>query len=204
MKVLSIAGRYGRRFPGQRGSECTYIPLVGTYTVGGQTTSASTSGPFHLTATNNRASYVELLPSVSFVFERLVRLFVVFHSYAGGAGMGSPRLSIGLADKTGTERPLIIYLGTPPTFVDSDALLNRYSGLNLVGKDGADRFDSSHFRGGSFFETYADTLARVTKFKVKRICFFLDTVGNTRNRDEVVYSIGGSIAQPLRRRASAF
>ena len=196
MKILDFAGRHARNIGSgsRRGSAC--LPLTGTYRVGGQATASSAKGPFHLTATNHRASYVELLPDSSFTFGQLETLFVVFHSYSGGAAMGSPRVSITLIDDTETERPVVIYLGNPPNFLDSDTALNQYSGLNLMSDNNADRFDTSAFPNGSPFATYADALKLVARVRVKNISFFLDTVGTLRNRDEMLYSIGGSVVAP--------
>ena len=107
--------------------------------------------------------------------------------------MGSPRLSIALVDDREIERPLVIYLGNSPNFLDSDPALNRYSEVNLLSNN-SDRFDTSAFAGGTPFATYREVLRLLQHLTVKRISYFLDTVGNTRNRDEVLYSIGGIVS----------
>jgi len=98
---------------------------------------------------------------VTFTFGQLTNLFATFTSNSGGSGGGTPRLAVDLLDNTNTVHGLLIYLGNSPSFTDTDAVLNTWSGVNLIGNNDAGRYDTSAFTGGSPFTTYASALALV-------------------------------------------
>lgn len=183
------------------GFACQSADLTGTYSLGpgNDGNQATGTGPFHLTATNTTFSYVDFTPSivnnpsVSFTFAQLTSLFAVFQSNSGGSGGGTPRLSVHLFDGSNVERRVLIYLGNSPSFTDTDAALNAYSGVNLIGNNDPGRYDTSAFPGGSPFTTYSAALALVGNNRVGDIFYVTDTFGNFPSRDETLFSIGGSV-----------
>jgi len=172
---------------------CTPGSFTGTYSLGpgNDGNQATGAGPFHLTATNSTFSYVQLITDGSFTFAQLQSLAANFQSNSGGSGGGAPRLTVKLFDGT-TTRSLLIYLGNSPAFTDSDAVLNTWSGVNLIGNNDPGRYDTSNFPGGSPSSTYAAALALVGGQQVKGFSYVLDTFGAFPSRDETLTSITGS------------
>jgi hypothetical protein len=175
------------------------VVLTGTYSLGpgndGNQATGSGNGPFTLTSTNSTFSYVEFLPNQSFTFANLTSLFADFTSNSGGSGGGSPRISVGL-NNGGTEDFLHVYLGNSPNFHDSDAVLNTWSGVNLIGNNDPGRYDTAQFMGGSPFTTYAAALALVGGLQVEEIDMVSDTYGQLPSRNLTLDAIGGTINDP--------
>lgn len=190
------------------GPTCPVFNLAGTYSLGpgndGNQATGPDGGPFHLTATNSTFSYVGFTPGilynpgVPFTFADLTSLFANFHSNSGGSGGGTPRLSVHVFDSSNVERRILIYLGNSPSFTDSDAALNAYSGVNLIGNNDAGRYDTSAFPGGSPFTTYSGSpssaLSLAGDNRVGDIFYVTDTFGSFPSRDETLFSIGGSVS----------
>lgn len=178
---------------------CSVEPVAATYSLGpgNDGNQATGSGPFHLTATPSTFSYVQYLPSgPALTFADLTSLSANFVSNSGGSGGGAPRLSVRLFDGV-TQRSLLIYLGNSPNFTDTDAVLNTWSGVNLIGNNDAGRYDTSAFPGGSPFSTYAAALALLGSQQVVRVTYILDTFSPFPNRDETLNSINliGNVCQ---------
>jgi len=175
------------------------VPLAGAYNLGpgtdGNQATGTGNGPFHLTATNSTFSYVDFVPGQTFTFSQLTSLFANFTSNSGGSGGGTPRLSVGL-NLGGVETSLEIYLGKSPSFTDTDAVLNTFSGLNLIGNNDPGRYDTSHFPGGNPFTTYNSALALIGSLQVEEIFYVTDTFGAVPSRDETLFSIGGLVSVP--------
>ena len=169
-------------------------PISGAYDLGpgDDGNQATGTGPFHVTATNTTFSYVDFVPNQTFTFDQLDSLFAIFTSNSGGSGGGTPRLSV-LLDDNGTPRVMHIYLGNSPAFTDTDAVLNTWSGANLIGNNDAGRYDTSHFSGGSPSTTYANAVALVGSKTVLEIDFVADTFSPFPSRDETLTSIGGTL-----------
>ncbi len=116
-------------------------------------------------------------PDQAFTFSQLTSFSANFVSNSGGAGGGAPRLRIQLDTNHDTvgDGSISIYLGDSPNFVNTDAELNAYSGVNLIGNNDAGRYDTSAFGGGSPFTTYASALALLGSADVLRFGLVLDT-----------------------------
>jgi len=180
-------------------AQCT---ISGTYDLGdgtdGNQATGGPAGPFHLTATRDATtgapltfSYVGLIPNQPITFAQLTTLSATFTSNSGGSGGGTPRFSVELNDN-GIPRNLHIFLGNSPNFTDSDAVLNGYSNMNLIGNNDPGRYDDSQFAGGSPFTTYANALALVGSLPVLEIFYVTDTFGTGTHfpdRDETLFSI---------------
>jgi PEP-CTERM motif len=162
------------------------LQLTGTYSLGdgsdGNQATGTGTGPFTLTATNtpNTFSYVDFIPDIqTYTFADLTNLNSVFNSSTEAYG-GSPRISVELSN--GVEDSFIhIYLGTSPSYDDTAASLNTYSGFNMIGNNDAGRYDTSNFTGGSPFTTYSSTLSMLGSYEVKDISFVVDTFTSDRS-----------------------
>lgn len=168
-------------------------PLTGTYATGGDTTG---TGPWTLTATSSTFSFVTRVTNENPTFADLTNLNAVFTSKSGGSGGGSPRFRVLLdADNnnviSGGDLSLSIYLGTSPSFIDNDATLNTFSGVNLIGNNDAGRYDTSAFFGGSASTTYASALALVGGLEVLRLGLVLDTFDPFPSRELELTSLNG-------------
>jgi len=153
-------------------------PITGVYTTGGATTG---TGPWLLTATSAPATFSFLSFTFDFpvVFDSFADLSVDFQSLAGGGGGGSPRLVLRFDyDNNGIvsagDKSAIVHLGTSPSFVDTVASLNAWSGYNYIGNNDAGRWDLSAF-GGSPFTNYAAALALLGTTTVLRASVVVDT-----------------------------
>jgi hypothetical protein len=174
-------------------SQADAAALTGTYSTGGDTTG---TGPWTLTATSSTFSFVTRVTNENPTFADLTNLNAVLTSVSGGAGGGSPRFRLLLdADHdnaiSGGDLSLSIYLGTSPGFVDTDATLNAFSGVNLIGNNDAGRYDTSAFAGGSPATTYADALALVGDLDVLRLGLVLDTFSPFPDRELTLTSLNG-------------
>ena len=158
--------------------EASASPITGVYTTGGATTG---TGPWLLTATSSPATFSFLSFTFAFpvVFDSFADLSVDFESLAGGGGGGSPRLVLRFdSDNNGIisagDKSAVVHLGTSPSFVDSVASLNAWSGYNYIGNNDAGRWDLSAF-GGSPFTNYAAALALLGTTTVLRASVVVDT-----------------------------
>ncbi|HEV3330743.1 MAG TPA: hypothetical protein VG096_07170 [Bryobacteraceae bacterium] len=135
---------------------------------------------------------MDFVPNQTFTFSQLTSLFATFHSNSGGSGGGTPRLVVDLVG----SGPLVIYLGDSPAFTDSDAVLNTYSGFNVIGNNDPGRYDTSFtgLVGGSPSTTYSAALALVGSEQVLDIDYVTDTFGAFPSRDETLFSIGGGLS----------
>jgi hypothetical protein len=185
--------------------------VTGTYATGdgsdgNQASPLGSTPPYHLTATNSTFSYVLFYPNQMFTFAQLASLSATFTSNAGGAGGGAPRLRVLLdadsdndtgspcCDNDGNDASISIFLGPSPNYVSNDAVLNTYSGFNVIGNNDAGRYDTSGMpTGGSPFTTYSDALAKYGNLKVLRLGYVLDTFGDFPSRDETLNSLNASI-----------
>jgi hypothetical protein len=185
--------------------------VTGTYATGdgsdgNQASPLGSTPPYHLTATNSTFSYVLFYPNQTFTFAQLVSLSATFTSNAGGAGGGAPRLRVLLdadsdndtgspcCDNDGNDASISIFLGPSPNYVSNDAVLNTYSGFNVIGNNDAGRYDTSGMpTGGSPFTTYSDALAKYGNLNVLRLGYVLDTFGDFPSRDETLNSLNASI-----------
>jgi hypothetical protein len=184
--------------------------VTGTYATGdgsdgNQASPLGPTPPYHLTATNSTSSYVLFYPNQTFTFAQLASLSATFTSNAGGAGGGAPRLRVLLdadsdndtgspcCDNDGNDASISIFLGPSPNYVSNDAVLNTYSGFNVIGNNDAGRYDTSGMpTGGSPFTTYSDALAKYGNLKVLRLGYVLDTFGDFPSRDETLNSLNAS------------
>lgn len=182
---------------------CTASVVTGVYVTGDQATQSGSS--FNLTATPSTDSYVLFYPNQTYTFAQLTSLSANFVSLLGGDGGGSPRLRILLdadfdndpvpGDNDGNDASISIYLGQSPGYSDSDAVLNTYSGVNLIGNNDPGRYDTSGMpTGGSPFTTYADALAKYGNMTVLRYGYVLDTYSNPRS--ETLNSINVTAEAP--------
>lgn len=144
---------------------------------GNQATPLGTTPPYTLTATNSTFSYVLYYPDQAFTFAQLTSFSADFHSNAGGAGGGSPRLRIQLDTNHDNvaDGSISIYLGGPPNYVGDDAALNAYSNVNVIGNNDTGRYDTSEFGGGSPYTDYASALAMLGGADVLRFGIVVDT-----------------------------
>jgi uncharacterized repeat protein (TIGR01451 family) len=169
---------------------------TGTYSTGDGTdgNQATGSGPWTLTATDSTFSYVTYTPSTAYTFAQLQHLSATFDSIAGGAGGGSPRLSVrldvnnsGVADSG--DASVLILFGNAPDFIDTDTELDAWSGVNLIGNMDNGRYDTSQFAGGSPYTDYANALALAGAYRVLSITMIEDTFGEFPDRNLVLTSI---------------
>lgn len=104
-------------------------------------------------------------------FGDLTHLSATFTSIAGGSGGGTPRLEVHLSG----QGRIGIRLGISPAFSDTDATLNTFSDLNLIGNNDPGRYDlSALIPSGSANATYTQALAAAGAFTVERIDFVAD------------------------------
>jgi hypothetical protein len=175
--------------------------VTGTYNLGpaldGNSATQNANGSFHLVATQAGAfSYVNYAPNQIFTFAQLNTLSATFTSNAGGSGGGSPRVKVGL-DDNGTETFVLIYLGAGPSYVNTSAVLNTYSGTNLIGNSEPEAYDTSAFTGGSPFTTYASADALIGALKVVEFDFVVDTFSPNANRDITFNHFSAAITDAL-------
>ena len=179
-------------------SAANAAPLSGTYDTrtadGSKTvTPGDTVGPWVLTSTDATVSWLRFTYDVAPKFADLTNLNIVFFSPAlnpqvnsdgplvqaaanAGGGGGAPRLTLAL-DSNGdnsADKFFDIHLGSSPSFVDSPATLNTFSGMNLIGNLDAGRYDLSS-AGGSVFTDYTAALALAGPWTVLRGTVFLDS-----------------------------
>lgn len=172
--------------------------ITGTYDTNSDPTNTATpagsSPPYTLTATPSSAGYVLFHPDQAFTFAQLTNLNAAFLSNSGGSGGGSPRLRVQLDTNHDSlaDGSFSIYLGNSPSYIDSDAVLNGYSGFNVIGNNDPGRYDLSGQLGGSTFTTYADALASFGGADVLRLGFVLDTFVPLSNRDLTLFSINAT------------
>jgi hypothetical protein len=150
-------------------------PLTGTFITSGDVTG---TGPWTLTTTGvNAFGFLGFVLDTPVPFSSLSEFIVNFESLAGGSGGGSPRGRIQL-DVDGDTIPdgsISVYFGTAPSYIDSVASLNTYSGLNFIGNNDTGRYDTSAFGGGSPFTDYASALALLGTASVLRLGVVVDT-----------------------------
>lgn len=170
--------------------------VTGSYSTGNgldgnQATPLGSTPPYTLTATPTTFSYVNFLPTQAFTFAQLLNLNAVFTSNSGGSGGGTPRLRIRLDTNNDNvaDGSISVYLGVSPNFTDSDAVLNTFSGFNVIGNNDAGRYDTSEFGGGSPFTTYASALAMLGGANVLRFGFVMDTFVPFPDRNLTLESI---------------
>lgn len=172
--------------------------ITGTYDTNSDPTNTATPAgstpPYTITATPSTGGYVLFHPDQAFTFAQLTNLNAVFHSNSGGSGGGAPRLRVQLDTNHDTvaDGSFSIYLGNSPSYVDSDAVLNGYSGFNVIGNNDAGRYDLSGPLGGSPFTTYAAALAAFGGADVLRLGFVVDTFAPFSNRDLTLFSINAT------------
>jgi len=176
-------------------------PVTGSYDTGdgsdgNQAAPLGSTPPYTLTATANSFSYVLFYPDQAFTFSQLAGFSASFVSNAGGAGGGAPRLRIQLDTDHDTvgDGSISIYLGDSPTFVNTDAELNAYSGFNVIGNNDAGRYDTSAFGGGSPFTTYASALALLGSADVLRFGLVLDTFAPFPDRNLTLFGFNADFA----------
>jgi hypothetical protein len=152
--------------------------ITGTYeTFGDAAPPGVGPGPWVLTSTPSTFSGVFLAPDQSFTFAQLTSLSATFTSVSGGSGGGSPRLFVEIDTDNNPSTfngAVQILLGNSPSFTDSDATLNGYSGFNLIGNNDPGRYDLSQL-GGSATTNYAAALALVGNIGVQGFDFVTDT-----------------------------
>lgn len=172
--------------------------ITGTYDTGSDpfntATPAGSTPPYTITATSTTSGYVLFHPDQAFTFAQLTNLNAVFHSNSGGSGGGTPRLRVQLDTNHDTlaDGSFSIYLGDSPSYVDSDAVLNGYSGFNVIGNNDAGRYDLSGALGGSPFTNYAAALAAFGGADVLRLGFVVDTFAPFSDRDLTLFSINAT------------
>lgn len=175
-------------------------PVTGTYdtgdgTDGNKAMPLGATPPYTLTATASTFSYVMFYPGQAFTFAQLTSLSADFVSNSGGSGGGSPRLRVQLDTNHDSvaDGSMSIYLGTSPSFTDSDAVLNTFSGFNVIGNNDAGRYDTSAFGGGSPFTTYSAALAMLGAADVLRLGLVLDTFDPLAARNLTLNAINASV-----------
>lgn len=184
-------------------------PVTGTYDTGdgsdgNQASPLGASPPYTLTATASTYSYVMFHPDQVFTFAQLTSLSADFVSNSGGSGGGSPRLRVQFDTNHDSvaDGSISIYLGTSPSFADSDTVLNTFSGFNVIGNNDTGRYDTSAFLGGSPFTNYAAALAMLGAADVLRLGFVIDTFDPlaarnlTLNAINASADIGGAVPEP--------
>lgn len=183
-------------------------PITGSYTTltssGSQTTG---TGPYTLTSTDTTFSLLRRNFNETLTFGDLTDLNVVFNSpennalasqaplNAGGGG-GAPRLLVSIdTDGDGQSNGAIqILIGTSPSFVDTPASLNTYSGDNLLNDD-AGRYDLSQL-GGSPSTNYSAALAAFGDDRALRTTLVLDSFGGNDKTLEVFSIDGAFVPEP--------
>ena len=106
--------------------------VTGTYSNDGDSSNQATgfpNGPFGLSSTATTYSYVDFIPNQSFTYSQIQSIGATFTDTAGGAYGASPRIETVL----NTGEWILTFLGTPPSFTDSNPALftSTYSGANL-------------------------------------------------------------------------
>jgi hypothetical protein len=178
--------------------------LTGAYDTGdgsdgNQTTPLNSTGPWTLTATNSTFSYLLRYVNENVTFSQLSNLNSVFNATQGGSGGGSPRLRV-LLDYdndnsiSAGDRSMSIYLGDSPSYINSMAVLNSYSGFNVIGNNDPGRYDTSAFVGGSPATTYSAADALLGGYRVLRLGYVVDTFGPYGDRTINVESISAAAA----------
>src|SRR5208282_683531 len=115
-------------------SPASAIEISGTYSNGADSNNQATgfpSGPFSLTSTASTYSFVEFTPGAWATVNSITSLSATFTDTAGGAYGGSPRIELDLNNGGW----FLVYLGTPPSFNDSNpaTFTADFSNFNLTG-----------------------------------------------------------------------
>jgi len=112
----------------------TVVTATGTYSNDADAGNMATgfpNGPFSLTSNPTPTySYVDFMPNQTFSLNNIVGLSANFTDTAGGAFGGSPRFVVQVQNGNYYST----YLGTPPSFTDSNpaAFTTAYSNFNFV------------------------------------------------------------------------
>ncbi|HEX2828701.1 MAG TPA: PEP-CTERM sorting domain-containing protein [Burkholderiales bacterium] len=166
--------------------------ITGTYeTFGNATPTGVGPGPWTLTSTPSTFSGVFLNPDQTFTFAQLTSFSATFSSLSGGSGGGSPRLFVEIDtdnNRSTYNGAVQILLGNSPSFADSDAALNAYSNVNLIGNNDPGRYDLSQL-GGSATTDYAAALALVGGIQVQGFDFVTDTFTPLADRSLTLTSL---------------
>jgi hypothetical protein len=178
--------------------------LTGTYTIAGDPNNLAVNngnGTYELTSpfitpTTYPYSWVDFALNQTVTFSQLTSLDAVFTANAGGAEGGAPRLVIDLSNGGDVN----VLLGTSPDFTDSDASLNTYSGVNLIGNNDSGRYDTSNdgLPGGNPFTTYAGASGQIGLggLVVTDIAFVLDGGWAGSSQDITLNSIDAAASVP--------
>ena len=149
------------------------------------------NGTYELTSTGFNGGVVAFTLSQTVAFSQLTDLEAVFTAHTGGAYGGSPRFVLDLSNGGNIN----VLLGSSPSYTDSAASLNTYSGVNLIGNIDAGRYDTSNdgLAGGSPFTTYSAALAQAGSLNIVAISFAVDGGwGLNGHQDITLNSIDGA------------
>jgi len=144
--------------------------------------STTGTGPWDLVSDSTHAdSGVAVLFDTPFALNSLTTLSATFTDNIGGAIGGSPR--IGLYASNGDF--FMVYLGTPPSFNDTDeaAFTSAYSGTNLINGTS----DSALGNSGSY-QTFASLLPSYGTDSIVAAALIMDG-GWARDLDLTLYSL---------------
>jgi hypothetical protein len=120
-----------------------------------------------LKSTAGTYSGVEVDLNTSIALNAITSLSATFTDFTGGAAGGSPRIGL----FTGGSDFFMVYLGTPPSFVDSDpaAFTAAYSGTNLVNGT-----SNSAFQNSGSYTSFAALAAAHPDAMINEIDFIVD------------------------------
>jgi hypothetical protein len=122
------------------------------------------------TDTSNDYSYLSFAPSAALTFNQITTLSAVYTFTEGDCHGGSLRWEVDTAIGN-----LYIYYGALPNFTDCTSVgpATNQSGLNMIGYADA-RYDTSHFAGGSFYDTYAHAVTLLGATPIQDVSLVLD------------------------------
>jgi len=120
-----------------------------------------------LKSTPTTYSGVEVDLSTPIALDEIISLSATFTDTFGGAAGGSPRIGL----RTGGSDFFMVYLGTPPSFVDSNpaAFTAAYSGTNLINAT-----SNSAFQNSGAYTSFAALAAAHPDAMINEIDFILD------------------------------
>lgn len=131
------------------------------------------------------SSGVRIVPEHRLRLAELTHLSTDYNLTDDGAGLGSPRFSLGLdEDRNGSIDGYVhVYLGTPPNFDDPGEDVWENTG-DLT--DGGDlRYDLTQF-GGPFYATYAEAVDALGSAYVREILLVVDA-GSAEDDQTVLF-----------------
>lgn len=158
------------------------------------------------TASGNDYSYVSFAPApdTPMIFGDITSLKTDYAFTEGDCHGGSLRWSVRVDEndngvRDDTDGAVFIYYGDYPNF--TDCTTNSQNGVNMIGQSDL-RYDTSQLAGGTFYDSYTNSVSLAGQHKVLSASLVLDsgwggdqraTISNTFvNADEFDFDTGGS------------